>query len=35
MWDLRTLCVAEHLQPEKRDRRKDDPAQSMSTGEMT
>ena len=35
MWDLRTLCVAEHLQPQKRDRRKDVPAQSMSTGEMT
>ena len=35
LWDLRTLCVVEHLRPQKRALHKDDQAQSMSTGEVT
>ena len=35
LWDLRTLCVVEHLRPQKRALHKDDQAQSMSTAEVT
>ena len=33
--DLKTLCVTEHLPPQKCVRYKNDLAQSMSTGEVT